>query len=170
MHCCGGQCDAELQSVSELPGVSAALERLTSSASVAGAPIQHEVVRVLVCGTVEAAVQYTRPRQDADHWARGRQPGLEAGLEPGHEPNCRLPSPGQLRRRAAMCQDIPAGLLVFAVVADHFCVSVAMLAACERGVASNVLLTKFSKWRRCAQRLCPCLGGPRCLRQGKAPG
>ena len=34
---CGGQCDAELQSVNELPGVSATLERLMSSASVAGA-------------------------------------------------------------------------------------------------------------------------------------
>ena len=39
VHCHGGQCDAQLQAVTQLPGVSAALDGLMSSASVAGAPL-----------------------------------------------------------------------------------------------------------------------------------
>ena len=104
VHCHGSQCDAELQGVRQLPGVSAALDQLTSSASVAGAPVRrHQDGRYSHLTTIE------NRRWECSRWPCGRQSGLEAGVGPGFDPGSRISCASRLRRCAEMCRRNPGG-------------------------------------------------------------
>jgi len=175
VHCPGSECNAELQAVTQLPGVSDALDRLMSSASVAGAPVQHQQHRhSLWLFTGEVCIR----QRDGQHahskcmagsqgwrlgWGLAASPAAVCSLQAGCVAvlRCARPSP-----------EVCPPCLQQRSVCHHYALVAASLDRARSFVATSQHdgSPEPCWWLRCGQRHCRCRGRPQSFCPGEALG